>query len=107
MSGKEVQSPPSGDATVRWERLCCRFEQLIEAWAAQTACAATKEWAQQLASMSMAAQRVAGLRATLTEQENGGGDKGSDGNGEAAEKERFHWRTLTEEESEQGGADAG
>ena len=104
----------------RWERLCSRLEQLIGDWLSQTEVPGDlvdlspaeiskveKEWCQQLAAISMAAQRAAGLRAMLIEQTEAEGrdTEGGEGDAEGASEESRHWRQV-EDESE-GDSDEG
>ena len=100
--GVAASSPP----WERWGRMCGQFEDLIEAWLEQSAVPEfetgdeggdllkrQKEWGQQLASVSMAAQRVAGLRSLLMEMTEA--DDQEVENGQAIDStESRHWRAL-------------
>ncbi|MBN1475500.1 hypothetical protein JXA47_01980 [Candidatus Sumerlaeota bacterium] len=111
----EVETPLE-----RWERLCSRLEHLIGEWLEQTEVPGDlmglgpaeiskveKEWCQQLAAISMAAQRTAGLRAMLIEQTEAEGrdTEGGEGDAKSASEESRHWRQV-ESESE-GDSDEG
>lgn len=88
----EPQDTPT--PLIRWERMCSRFETLIEGWLDATEVSADKrDWAQSLASVSMAAQRIAGLRTLLmtwnAKETNGHGDDET-----VDPAERQHWQAL-------------
>jgi hypothetical protein len=106
----------------RWERLCSRLERLIGEWLTRTEVPGElaglapaeiskveKEWCQQLAAISMAAQRAVGLRAMLIEQseaessETNGGESGA----ESASEESRHWRQVESESEPEGDTDEG
>ena len=106
----------------RWERLCGRLEELIEQWLMQTEAPGTepdlsrseasrieKEWCQQLAAVSMAAQRAAGLRAMLIEQANMERREGEscEKSEEIDPEERRHWRDVESRSEPEEGSDEG
>ena len=90
-----------------WPEVCARFEALIETWLSETAVPTPlaeeqeadtlkrqKEWASQLASVSMAAQRVIGLRMALIDFEG----KEEDSHAESSDPaEQSHWKAIEKE----------
>lgn len=99
-----------GEMNARYARLCGRFEEMMEEWAATAEVdAQKKEWPPQLAAMALSAQRVAALRIALIESA-AVKDTG-EGSDEDIQSEstalRSHWEALAREAGGDPGAAAG
>lgn len=101
----------------QWDDRCERFERLIGKWLGMTEVPEAeedeksidtlkrqKEWASQLASVSMAAQRVIGLRVTLLQMNEFNTEVAENGADETNPEERNHWQKILQ--GKDGDADA-